>query len=230
MINKLIYVLLLALCYSWLAIGQQVEDTKFSHDRGIYYQPIDVAISSATSGAILKYTLDGSTPSEINGTLYNTPINIDKTAILRAMAYLSDGSLSNTDVDTHTYIFPASVLQQSRPEGYPTLFSNNTPSDYEMDPDVYNDPSYSTSITNDLLEAPILSIVTDKDNLFSSSIGIYLNPGSRGDAWERPISAEFIYPKNGKTKSFHGHQGESLQIDCGLRMQGAASRSTGIVF
>ena len=39
---------------------------------------------------------------------------------------------------------------------------------------------------------PTISIVTERDNLFDASTGIYTNPSGRGSQWERPVSVEII--------------------------------------
>ena len=44
--------------------------------------------------------------------------------------------------------------------------------------------------------------------------GIYANPREQGVLWERPVSAEMIYPDGT----------EGFQINCGLRIQGNGSR------
>jgi hypothetical protein len=40
----------------------KVKDTKFSMDRGYYDSPFNVIVSTATEGATIVYTLDGSNP------------------------------------------------------------------------------------------------------------------------------------------------------------------------
>ena len=51
------------------------------------------------------------------------------------------------------------------------------------------------------------------DDLFGTR-GIYVNSTNEGVAWERPASAELLYP-DGR---------EGFQINCGLRIQGGARR------
>jgi hypothetical protein len=57
-------------------------------------------------------------------------------------------------------------------------------------------------------------LVTDLKHLFDPTNGIYARPREEGALWERPVSAELIYP-DGR---------EGFQINCGLRIQGAGSR------
>ena len=63
-----------------------VRDTTFSHKRGFYDRPFDLAIRTSTAEAEIYYTTDGSTPSSQNGTLYTGPIAISTTTTLRAIA------------------------------------------------------------------------------------------------------------------------------------------------
>ncbi len=88
-----------------------VEDTSFSVKRGLYTTPQSVAITCATPGAQIRYTVNGTKPSETNGTVYTAPIPVTATTVLRAAAFLGGAAPSNAD--THTYIFPASVSGQS---------------------------------------------------------------------------------------------------------------------
>ena len=83
--------------------------------------------------------------------------------------------------------------------------------DYEMDPDVVNDPRYRETIKEGLLSIPSLSIVTDPENL-----DIYfVDPQMRGVESERPASVELIYGDGSQA---------GFQVDAGLRIQGAAGR------
>ena len=93
-----------------VAAQTQVADTQFDHDRGFYDAPFSVAITTETAGATIRYTTDGSLPTETHGTVYSAPIPINGTTVLRAMAYKS--GMLPTDVDTHTYLFIEEVLQQ----------------------------------------------------------------------------------------------------------------------
>ena len=48
-----------------------VADTTFSVDRGFYFAPTNVLITSATPGAYIVFTRDGTPPSPSNGTRVN---------------------------------------------------------------------------------------------------------------------------------------------------------------
>src|SRR5271154_4496754 len=69
----------------------------FSPARGTFISGPTVTISTATSGASIRYTTDGSTPSETAGTLYSAPITVSATTTINAIAYASgmaDSSIS----------------------------------------------------------------------------------------------------------------------------------------
>ncbi|MCP4190209.1 MAG: DNRLRE domain-containing protein [Planctomycetaceae bacterium] len=203
-----------------------VADTKFSADRGFYDAPVDVSITTTTPDASIIYTLDG-TPPEVssNGTIRNgleyiAPITVASTTTLRALAYKS--GLRSSNVDTQTYLFPSDIIEQTSratiDAGFPSRWGGRG-ADYGLDPDVLGpndsyDGVYAASFAEDLKSLPTISLVLDIDDMFGSR-GIYSNVGSRGQAWERPVSAELIYPDGT----------EGFQIDAGIRMHGGASRS-----
>ncbi|YCM46518.1 CotH kinase family protein [Verrucomicrobiaceae bacterium 227] len=177
-----------------------VDDTAFDIDRGFYDSSFTVNITTATPGATIVHTTDGTPPSLTNGTA--TPgtasVFIDATTTLRAAAF-KDG-LTPTNIDTQTYLFPADIVTQP-----------------QMDADVVNSPAYTGEIAAALQSVRTLSIVTDPDHLFSNAIGILANTGGRGLAWERLVSIEFLDPEN---------PAASYQTNAGLRMHGNGSRSS----
>ena len=194
----------------------KVADTKFSVGRGFYTSTQAVTITTATSGAQIRYTTNGDTPTATTGTLYTGPISISTTTILRAAAFKT--GLVPTNVDTQTYIFPASVVNQTgTPAGWPTPGSLTQTLRYGMDPAITTHATWGPLMQPALNAIQSISIVTDLPNLFNASIGIYANPSGDGAAWERPASMEIINPNNTP----------GVQINCGLRVRGGYSRSTG---
>lgn len=190
-----------------------VDEPNVSVSRGFYDIPFTVAITSATAGATVYYTTDGSIPSPANGASYLSPVAINGTTLLRAAAFLS--GYVPSDSITHTYIFLSQILQQpANPPGYPTTWQGSYPADYGMDPGVTFDPNYGTTITNDLRSIPTLSIVSDFNSLWNSSTGICVDATQTGDFWQRPASIEM----------FEGNNTSDFQINCGVQMQGNAGR------
>jgi hypothetical protein len=84
-----------------------VADTQFSVQRGFYTSTQNVAMTTATSGATIRYTTNGTEPTLANGTTYSVPIAISTTTILRAAAFRTN--YVPTNVDTQTYIFLSAV-------------------------------------------------------------------------------------------------------------------------
>ncbi|MDD6196560.1 MAG: chitobiase/beta-hexosaminidase C-terminal domain-containing protein [[Clostridium] aminophilum] len=77
-----------------------VSAPKFSPMGGSFPEPVDVAISSATKGADIYYTLDDSEPT-VDSEKYSGPIHISETTTVRAIA-VKEGS-NNSFVVSATY-------------------------------------------------------------------------------------------------------------------------------
>ncbi len=194
-----------------------VADTKFSVDRGFFDDPFQVEITTKTAGATIRYTTDGSAPTQSNGTTYTAPITISRTTALRAAAFMADHQPS--DVDTQTYIFLDDVIQQPvTPTGFPSTWGGHT-ADYQMDPDVVNSPLYSATIKDDLKSIPTMSLVMDLKDIFGSG-GIYSNTNASGVTWEKPGSIELIQP-DGLVSDLTGE----FQVNAGIRIYGGVGRN-----
>ena len=199
-------VLLLASCGT---ADDEVADTRFKYERGFYGAPFLQVIRSKTPGAKIRYTLDGSAPTESHGSGDTNPVTVpvETTTTLRAIAYKE--GMTSTNVDTQTYIFLDDVVKQPRLiEGYPTSLAKPGMGylkefDYEMDPDVVNDPSYRDELVPGLESIPTVSIVMDRDDLFGPD-GVYFSHRGRGA--EKAASVEI----------FEASSDASKQIDCAV--------------
>jgi hypothetical protein len=197
-----------------------VEDTSFDVNRGYFEAPFDVTITSATQGATIIYTTNGSTPSLTNGTQSLSPavVNITTTTPLRAAAF--EPGLRPSNVDTQTYFFLEDVLDQPvHPTGYPLPWIQRNGAaiggDYEMDANVVGSVYSRSELKTALRDLPTFSIVTDVANLFDQQTGIQVNPQDAGEASERQVSVELL----------DFEDGAPVQFDAGMRMNGNASRS-----
>lgn len=203
---------------------------EFSRNHGFYDNAFQLSMTCALSDARIFYTLDGSVPSSLNGSIYSTPININRTTILRAIAAdkLTDTiNIAESMVNTSTFLFMEDLLKQSNtPVGYPSKWgkyeglADSAIADYEMDPEILDIQANSDKVRQSFKDLPIVSLVTDKNHLFSkvndpNTGGIYIYTGySVGGGWERPASFEY----------FNYDDRVSLQADCGIELHGSASR------
>jgi hypothetical protein len=76
----------------------------FSPAGGTYSLPQNVALSCATSGATIRYSVDGSDPSS-SSTVYSIPIVVSATTMVKAKAF-ADGMI---DSDTSSVVYIISV-------------------------------------------------------------------------------------------------------------------------
>ena len=184
---------------------------------GFYEDTFQVSLSTATPGAFIGYTTDGSTPTLSNFSIYLSPLDISSTTNLRAFSFAQD-HLSETD-RTWSYIFVDDVLNQSNngeaPDGFPAVGSVNHALDYGIDPDVITAEG-EQAVKDALLAIPTWSVTTDLENLFDPNDGIYVNSLQDGIESERPASLEQLNPDGT----------EGFQVNAGIRIKGGASRNT----
>lgn len=183
-------------------------------ERGTYEESFTLELTTPMASAEIRYTTDGSPPTETTGHVYTGPFTISRTTPLRAAAFAP--SFLPSEIITHTYIFLDQVLQQpNNPPGFPTgpRVLAGYPSDYEMDPEIVNHPDYKDDMKAALQALPVLSVVMETEDLFDPETGIYIHPLNRGPEWERPCSVEFM-PLDGN--GFH--------VNAGIQIQGNAAR------
>ena len=78
-----------------------VAPPSFSPPAGSYPAAQTIALCSGTNGASIRYTTDGSMPSETNGVPYTTPFILSASATVNAIAYES-GYLDDHTLATYT--------------------------------------------------------------------------------------------------------------------------------
>ena len=200
---------------------------KFSVGRGFYNSPFTVSLTTNDPDIKIYYTTNGTRPTS-KSTPYTEPVRITTTTPLSAISIRKDNVSSY--IVTHTYFFISDIIKQpGNPAGYPGQWgftgsntSNRAQAYYAMNQTICNDSRYKNYLTEGFLSMPSVSIVTNPGYLFSDVIdenegGIYIYTGVKdrpGIGWERPVSIEYYDPSTGK----------QFQINCGLRIHGAASR------
>ncbi|MBQ7864403.1 MAG: CotH kinase family protein, partial [Lachnospiraceae bacterium] len=199
----------------------------FSLDSGFYEKTQKVSLSCNVEGALIYYTLDGSTPNKTS-TLYKNEITVSRKLYTQnVLAAQKDISVSNNyipdfPVDKCTVIRAIAYL----PDGTTTPVAH---------------ASYFVGLDRDKYgDVPIISLITDFDNLYDYETGIYVlgkthdewlaedpsrayldgwqhtgNYSNRGREWEREISVELI--------TADGTPG--FKQNMGVRIMGGASRN-----
>ena len=75
--------------------GGTVAAPTFSPAAGTYSSAQNVTISTTTSGASIRYTTDGTTPTSSTGTVYSGAVNVASSLTLKAIAYKSGSTDSS---------------------------------------------------------------------------------------------------------------------------------------
>lgn len=189
----------------------------FSHERGFYDSAFDLVLSP-DAGVEAYVTTDGRDPTGPTATLYDGPLAIERTTVVRVAFQMNEQSVG--DPVTHTYILPHTVPDQQAPAGYPDMWwgahgSGPWPADYEVDPEVTGSASAAHMFPRTFYELPSVSVSLDPDDLFGVA-GVHEFPWMLGDEWERAGSLEVLKHE----------RRENAQIDCGVRVFGdSLSRS-----
>jgi hypothetical protein len=102
--------------------------------------------------------------------------------------------------------------------GLPPRWGTNgnkaVPADYEMDPEIVNDPAYRDRVGPALKSLPGFYVMMASEDLFGSDHGIYSHPQQTGSESERRASVTFTYPD----------ARAGFELNCGIRIQGGWNR------
>jgi len=99
---------------SWTVSFKGAVAPTFSPEGGIYGSSQSVALSTTMTGATICYTTDGSIPTTngagacVNGSAYSSPLTVDETTTIRAVATVSGGS--DSVVSSAAYTIDSSKL------------------------------------------------------------------------------------------------------------------------
>lgn len=220
---------LLTLCAMLPAMAQP----QFSQPHGLYDGGTVSVTISPTQGGTIRYTTDCSTPTA-QSQLYTAPLTLSQTTIVRAVEVVGS---QLSPVATASYIFTGSVLSQSdSPAGYPMEWGSycqiwgTAQADYGMDPEMTGHATLRPKIVAGLKSLPVLSIVTDRDNLFghendANRGGIYIFTGPpvgdpTGHGWTRQASVEMF----GSAEDGEASTADGFSATCGLRLHGGHGR------
>lgn len=197
----------------------------FSHESGYYVVPFYLHLDTGSDTSVCYYTLDGSHPATsatatmITGkdsVLIDPAVTENRAAtpaVVVRTSFVEEG-FQPSPPQSRTFIFHHKVIRQAYPGGkWPAGNVNEQVLDYAMDQDVSLGSAYSGRILGALKDVPVISLITDNDNLFDSQSGIYVNAFGHGPAWERECSVEVF-----DTDSV------AFQVNAGIRIRGGWSR------
>lgn len=81
-----------------------VEAPVFTPEAGTYPDSVIVSMACVTEGAAIRYTIDGTEPTETS-TLYSTPMMLDTTTTIKAKAFKADWFASETATALYTIVY-----------------------------------------------------------------------------------------------------------------------------
>ncbi len=81
-----------------------VETPVFAPVAGTYADSVTFSITCATDGAVIRYTTDGTEPTEAS-TLYSAPVTLTATTTVKAVAFKTDWFASETATAVYTVVY-----------------------------------------------------------------------------------------------------------------------------
>lgn len=98
--------------------GMEIAATpEISPAGGLYYTPVEITITAATPGSVIRYTTDGSEPNETS-TQYTVPFQVTATSTVKARAYAT--GFAPSAVAIANYSFPVAVANIAALRAMPT--------------------------------------------------------------------------------------------------------------
>ncbi|MEW6155900.1 MAG: CotH kinase family protein [Verrucomicrobiota bacterium] len=154
---------------------------EFSVTGGFYKEAFSLTLSSPNAGATIRYTFDGSEPTETSP-VYTAPLTIrSRAGTANSISTIPTGGGWQPPAGE---VFKITVVR-ARAFKTQALPSETVTHSYLVHP--------ANKYT-----LPVISLATDRANFFDANIGIYV-PGAtggnywqRGDEWERPLHVEFF--------------------------------------
>ncbi|MBM3880545.1 MAG: hypothetical protein FJ387_12655, partial [Verrucomicrobia bacterium] len=170
---------------------------EFSVPGGFHTGPVTLALTSATAGASVEYTLDGSEPAP--GVLYTGPVRLTASRVVRARA-IQPGALPSRTI-TRTYLLNQSAARRS----LPALCLGGDAALTYYGPNTSGGPVQGQGIFAIKGGSYINSVWTNHNDPAA-----FNNPMLRGRGLEKPATLEF-FPLTG----------EALRTGFGVRISGS---------
>jgi hypothetical protein len=175
-------------------VSEAVLPVRFSIGSGLFSGAFHLALSTPTTDGSIRYTTDGSEPTDSHGILYTARIPLDHTTIIRAAAFKANALPTATEA--HVYLFNATAPIQSLPIMSMTISPDDLLGRWGV---------------QGIQGGEYVPIDTCFSSWRRTSPSDYFNPAERDLAWERRITLELL-PSAG---------GPGFVADCGLRIRGS---------
>lgn len=207
------------------APARSLTDVTFNYGSGFYAEDITLEMNCATDGVKIYYTTDGSVPDDTD-TLYTGAITLTNNTKSPNTISAQTGTSAGGDYIPKGKVKKANVIRAVAylPDGTKGEIRNGT-----FWVGIDRKEEYGN--------VPVISLMTEADNLFDYETGIYVlgktyddwkaeqegpyeawqavgNYSNKGKEWERPVNMEYIEADGG-----------SFMQDLGFRIMGAASRN-----
>jgi hypothetical protein len=193
----------------------QVAAPVFSPAPGSFTSAQNVSITSATSGASIRYTLDGSTPTTTAGTLYSGPVFINSTSVLKAVAYASGMTTSGVTSGTYTIGSSGGVTTSGTISFHLLLGVGSSQDSLTLTGDNYTDLIMSNVIAGvmygHLVQEYYPGIQFNKDYLYGSLFGQLLQENIETQLYS--ASSNLIDPAPDQQAVMGAGQGGPYQIN-----------------
>lgn len=179
----------------------------FSHPAGHYNSPFFLTLSTPDAGVTIRYTTDGSEPTESSPAYSGAMSVVDRTSQQEIFARIDTGE---GFVHPNRRIQKATVIRAR-------AFKDGAEASAAATATYFVGPQFEVRWKH-----PVISISVNRDDFFGRSRGIYVrgsnyfNPNwnQRGEEWERRVHLEFFEPGFVPV----------LSQEAGARIHGGASR------
>ncbi|MCK4891279.1 MAG: chitobiase/beta-hexosaminidase C-terminal domain-containing protein, partial [Candidatus Pacebacteria bacterium] len=170
------------------ADGVTVSTPTFSPAQGTYSDAQTASISTATTDATIRYTINGTDPTE-SSTIYTNPITISNTTTVKAIAYKSGFTPSDIATATYTITAPSDTTPPNISDGSPsgTIAYDATQTNLTITTDENATCKYST--TQNTEYSSISNTFTTTSSANHSTQIINLTSGSSHTYYIRCIDA-----------------------------------------
>jgi len=153
--------------FVWNSYGgsQQAATPTFNPPAGLYETPQTITISCTTPGVTIRYTTDGTTPTETEGIIYTEPITLSVTTTLKAVAYGEGYSISPVAQALYTFPINVSTIAELR-EGATNTYYKYTGTGIVSFQQTYRHQKFIQDNTAGILIDDASGIITTTYNLY----------------------------------------------------------------